>query len=137
MDRLLLLRYEDDSLRTFGILVVPPGDACHTVERPWLDNKPFVSCIPPGVYTLRPWESPTKGKCLKIEGCEPERTDCLIHRGNVVKDVTGCVAVGEYRGNLANAGRKEPAVLNSKLIMRQLLTRIVNPVTLEIREALG
>ena len=143
MSDFLLLRYEDEGKRTFGVLKMPDDELLHTLECPWQDNEPWVSCIPSGRYSLAVWESPKHGRCLKIIGCEPERTNCLFHAGNVVEDVTGCIAVGTYRGTLTYSPRKlvnAPAVLSSRKAMERLMKRAEGfdrqPI-LEIRDALG
>jgi len=49
-----LRRLKEDHRATLGELLDADGDhLCHTLENRWLDNKPRVSCIPPGVYPLR------------------------------------------------------------------------------------
>jgi len=51
-------RFTDKSIG--GSFYVDGEFICYSLERPWVDNKPFVSCIPKGVYTLVPHEY--KGK---------------------------------------------------------------------------
>ncbi|MFA0814041.1 DUF5675 family protein, partial [Microbulbifer epialgicus] len=53
---LTLTRFAYGSEATLGRLCV--GDRTfYTVERPWLGNKPFESCIPEGVYQCDPYSS--------------------------------------------------------------------------------
>ncbi len=74
----------------------------YTIEKPWLSNKPFESCIPHGIYKLKRYSSkrfpnsfylsnPNLG--VSLSGDTP-RTGILIHVGNFVEDVVGCIAVG-------------------------------------------
>lgn len=82
--------YED---RTMGAFQLPNGTIIYTIERPWLNNEPFKSCIPEGEYTCKSYSSerfPDVWKVCNVEG----RTHILIHIGNYVTDVVGCVAVG-------------------------------------------
>jgi len=71
-----------------------------TIEKPWLDNKPMVSCIPEGDYYMRKVDSPKFGPGKwEISGVE-NRTHILIHTANWAKDVLGCIGLG--RGLFAN-----------------------------------
>lgn len=80
---------------------------CYSLERPWADNKPFVSCIPKGVYTLEPHEY--KGKINTFALVNEElgvthwqenhstRYAILIHPANRPEELAGCIAPGlEY-----------------------------------------
>ena len=110
---LVLQRFvEDYEAPTFGRLMFS-SFSCYTVERPWLQNRPWVSCIPPGCYQLRrrmfnrgkpePYET--------LEICEvPNRTHILLHIGNVSRHVQGCVALGRRLGCVGH----EWAVLDSR-----------------------
>ena len=86
---------------TFGSLRVPivhGGDdykalLC-TCENPWKNNKPFISCIPPGVYPIERFESPKfkywSYKILNVKG----RCGNIFHIGNTEEDTDGCVLLG-------------------------------------------
>jgi hypothetical protein len=85
----------------------------YTLERPWVPSAvgpggtPSVSCVPDGRYTLVAHDSERHpntyqlwndslgvyGDALPI-GQAWGRTSILIHPGNVVADVIGCIAVG-------------------------------------------
>lgn len=63
---------------------------CCTLERPWLKNKVNVSCIPAGVYTIRPVKSPKFGSSFEV--CDVVgRSHILIHKGNYVSETQGCI----------------------------------------------
>lgn len=64
-----------------------------TVERPWLSNKPWVSCIPEGHYRISLHFSPRHKQCVKIHDV-PGRSNILIHKANVPTDLYGCIGVG-------------------------------------------
>ena len=64
-----------------------------SVERPWLNNKPNVSCIPDGDYFLEKADSPKFGECWKVLDVE-DRTHILIHPANWPRDVEGCIGLG-------------------------------------------
>jgi len=75
---------------------------CVTLERPWLDNKLNVSCIPEGIYELKLRESPIVKKMTHkryTQGWEvmdvKDREYVMIHPGNYVADSEACILVGE------------------------------------------
>ena len=77
------------------------NDQWHGLERPWLDNLPFQSCIPTGTYALLPWESPQFGAVyifvggsVGIQEGAGERYACLIHAANYTRQLQGCLALG-------------------------------------------
>ena len=86
---------------TFGILSV--GDErtiagfnpiCLTCERPWLGNQRGISCIPTGQYTCLRVNSPKFGDTFEVTGV-PQRSEILLHRGNIDDDSHGCIILGE------------------------------------------
>jgi hypothetical protein len=82
---------------TFGTLRYKDFE-CKTVERPWANNKPFISCIPPGIYPIKLGRF-NRGNYPCWEVCRvPNRTYIKIHRGNTARDVQGCIAVGSEFG---------------------------------------
>jgi len=64
-----------------------------TIERPWLDNQPNVSCVPEGSYSLIWRESPRFGWTWMLEDV-PDRTYILIHAGNFPRNFQGCIGLG-------------------------------------------
>lgn len=69
------------------------GKRFYTVERPWLDNKPYVSCIPTGAYMMQRRQSPRFGETWHVTGVE-DRTHILIHVANFPSDIQGCIGLG-------------------------------------------
>ena len=69
-----------------------------------LGGKNFESCVPDGTYELIPFSSekhPDSYALLNmaldvsiLQSAEPGRWAILIHSGNYVKDVVGCIAPG-------------------------------------------
>jgi hypothetical protein len=94
---------------TFGVLMVGLVPFALTVERPWLDNRKSVSCIPAGNYYCRRVNSPKFGDTFEVTDV-PGRTHILFHKGNLMGDSHGCIIVGEQFEPLK--GRQ--AVLSSK-----------------------
>ena len=107
--RITLERHAYLTDRTMGKLYVGP-EIFHTLERPWipslehLGGKNFESCVPDGTYVLQPFNSEKHPDCWSLlnenldvlvdQGGEPGRWAILIHSGNYVKDVVGCIAPG-------------------------------------------
>lgn len=129
MLHLTLNRLQDTGNETIGELRVEgkhelESTVFHTIERPWLDNKPRVSCIPPGTYKFAPhgWEkNSTASKTRVWELLDvPDRTGILIHVGNTSKDVIGCIAVGLSTGFIEG----HPACLQSKQAIEMLREHI-------------
>ena len=82
----------------------------YTIELPWLDNKPFESCIPTGEYSLKWKESPKFGWCYEVENVT-KRTDILIHVANYPSDVQGCIGVGmDLMGDRVAVSRSRDAM---------------------------
>lgn len=115
---------------TLGTLIFPNGKSFTIMERPALDNKQSVSCIPEGSYTLRQRTSPVVERTSKGEfpqGWEvtnvPNRSYIMFHVGNYVRNSDGCLLVGEnfsfHNGefmvtNSVKAFREFMAALSSK-----------------------
>ena len=64
-----------------------------TIERPWLGNKPFKSCIPPGMYPMERRSSAKFGDHYHVLDV-PERSLILIHPANYASELQGCIAPG-------------------------------------------
>ena len=63
-----------------------------TIELPWKENKKQVSCIPEGIYELRPRYSEKFKHHLVLENV-PNRSLILIHPANDAnKELQGCIA---------------------------------------------
>lgn len=69
------------------------GDQVFTMERGWLCNVPFQSCIPDGTYKLNAYSSPKYPDVWQIADV-PGRTHILIHTANYAKQLAGCIAPG-------------------------------------------
>ena len=65
-----------------------------TLERPWRNNDPDVSCIALGVYICNRVLSPKFGDTFQVMNV-PGRDHILFHKGNTEADTHGCILVGE------------------------------------------
>ena len=89
-----LIRISHTTNATFGVLLEEDIPFCVTLERPWLENKRSISCIPEGFYKCERVQSPRFGDTFEIEGVAG-RSHILFHKGNLLDDTHGCVLVGE------------------------------------------
>lgn len=130
MNILTLERFGYMPFGTYGKLIFPTGDTFCTVERPWLNNAPYISCIPEGIYNLGLRYSAVVKKASGgdyEEGWEvmnvPDRSYIMIHPGNWPSDVEGCIAVGSNLLMLAQSQHNWiPAVSNSRKTFRKVMT---------------
>ncbi len=88
---------------TNGELYVNNMLLCHTIELPWRDNWPLISCIPEGTYLLiKRYSERHKNHFLVMD--VPDRSLILIHPANdAKKELLGCIApvmelTGEGKG---------------------------------------
>ena len=82
---------------TMGMMFLGDGPALCTLELPWKGNAEDVSCIPNGTYGVILARSPKFGPNIPHVLDVPGRTDILIHPGNTVADITGCICPGLAR----------------------------------------
>ena len=114
-----IIRIERTPEAVFGVLTLDGAIVCLTLERPDLDNRQNVSCIPTGVYVCRRNDSPKFGESFKFMNV-PARSDILLHVGNTVDDSTGCVLLGSEYGELE--GKR--AVLESGKAFKKFMERM-------------
>lgn len=104
---------------TFGVLLDWKVPFCVTLERPWIDNKRSISCIPEGDYICERMQSPKFGDTFEITNV-PERSHILFHKGNLKDDTHGCILVGEQYEPL----RGENAVVASGKAFKEFKDRV-------------
>jgi hypothetical protein len=136
----LLLRVSESDQGTFGYLIFD-GQLLRTGELPWRENRPNISRIPAGIYTVCLRYSPKYGNVYEVKDVQG-RTYILLHQGNFCGDeslgfrtnVQGCILLGFKRGLLYG----QQAVLASTLARRRFET-VMNfePFTLEVRDGMA
>jgi hypothetical protein len=105
---------------TIGVLKDPEGlPRMLTLEEPWRKNERKVSCVPEGIYTCNPYNSPKFPRVWELQNVK-DRSLILFHSGNTVADTEGCILVG---GILTSFG-DELAILHSTEALN-LLRRLV------------
>lgn len=104
---------------TVGKLYANGAFVCNTIEKPWNDNQPMISCIPAGKYELNACVSPRFGKTYCLENPlldvslsgNTKRTHILIHKANAESQLYGCIAPVSSFGTIT--GFNEWCGLNS------------------------
>ena len=88
---MIIQRGEPQKDRTVGVLTLPDGQEHPTLERPWLDNQPNISCIPAGHYKFT---RDTHGRFQWFRVLDvPNRTDIEFHTGTKPEHSEGCILV--------------------------------------------
>lgn len=133
MQNLTLQRLTESPNGTWGVLFEESKKPlCWTLELPWKNNARNVSCIPPGAYKVVKRQS----KAFKGWVCElqdvPGRDGVLIHPGNTVLDIRGCILVGLQLGELVTPKGTMEAVVMSRSAMTRLLDSTGMEFSLEI-----
>lgn len=108
---LTLKRINLTNAYTEGELFIDDSYFCNTLEDPnrdynkngKFDNGEYKiynnTCIPFGTYKVQVTYSPRFKRNLPILLDVPEFTGIRIHRGNTVKDTSGCILVGNKSNN--------------------------------------
>lgn len=113
---LVLERQEHTDKSTIGSIYYNQEFVCYSLERPWLNNAPFISCIKEGVYQLEPHKY--KGRidtfALVGDGVSHwenglDRYAILIHSANYPSELGGCIAPALIKGH-NKVGKSRPAL---------------------------
>jgi len=131
-----LARISSTSDQTLGMMTLYdqhgfPFFVVHTLELPWLDNKKGESCIPLGSYIVEKRNSSKYGDHFHIINVEG-RSFILIHNANYVRQLRGCIAVGNSHTDIDGDGLRD--VTASKKTMKQLLKLMPDKFELTIYE---
>lgn len=115
---------------TIGLIQTPKLQL-FSMERPWLNNAPSISCIPEGAYSLEAHSSAKYPQVWALVGDQVahypktgvERAAILIHAANWVQELEGCVAPGFQIAWL----KRQVAVTNSQGALAALRDEIKDP----------
>lgn len=101
-----------------------------SLELPWRDNQPNLSCIPAGTYTAwRVYSGRFVRDVYQLQNV-PDRSAIEIHPANWAGDVEqgwysdlqGCICLGLYRSTLvAPNGRMQSAISQSTVALDKLM----------------
>ena len=130
----MLLKSAPSSLEsTIGDLYIDGAHECVTLELPWRQNRPQVSCIPAGTYQIGFKFSPHLGYRVPLVLGVPDRSEIEMHIANSAKDIRGCIGVGLTKGtDWINSSASAFKVLMAKLEAAEAAGQ---PITLEVVRA--
>jgi hypothetical protein len=122
-------KYRNDG--TFGTLYIDDWPVCVTLELPWKNNDPQVSCIPTIQTYAERVESLKFGNTFEVKNV-PNRTHILFHGANTIADLLGCIGLAEFYHRFAGqAGVANPSK-GAAMIEFHQLTKDVNKFDLHI-----
>lgn len=136
--RLVRHSFSDQGVAGYMFFENEDEAAFATLELPWRNNRPGMSCIPRGAYDCVWRVSPKFGPCYHILDV-PGRSNILFHHGNYAgdklkglrTDSLGCILLGNKHGVLG--GQK--AVTGSRAARTAFETRLdKSPFLLTISE---
>lgn len=73
-----------------GKMLYPDDSYTWCLERPWLNNIPYLSCIPYGKYLVSP-DDTGRFRYFRVMDV-PMRTDIEFHAANRVEELAGCLS---------------------------------------------
>ena len=88
-----VFRYAYHPVGTMGFFDLD-GHRLYTIERPWLNNKPYESCIIEGIYTANSYASEKYPFSFELQEVPNRSVILFCHVANYPKDVQGCFGVG-------------------------------------------
>ena len=127
MQELKLNREILSNKAVLGTLILDGQELCKTLENPWLNNTPTISCIPAGKYIAKKYSSEKYPDVWELKDV-PNRSYILIHNGNLEKHTQGCILVGRDWGFLDG----ELAVLSSVPTLNGLRRKLNDEFVIEI-----
>ncbi len=92
-----IIRVVQSDQGTFGVLLLQGEAFCVTLERDWKNNERNVSCIPLGEYLCQRTKSWRFGDAFMVRKV-PGRSHILLHKGNKIKNTSGCILLGRQFG---------------------------------------
>ena len=128
---MLIVRDSYTDQNVLGSLFMGAEHVYYTLERPWLNNRRSVSCIPVGEYKGAVQYSP-RFKALLPELLDvPGRSQILIHAGNTEADTQGCILLGMGRDDVARTIQSSRVAVG-KLLASRVRAREAARASLEI-----
>jgi len=143
MADVVLQREPSTDQGTKGAIIVIGKGSWPTLELPWRENQPQISCIPAGVYECALGWSQHFAAMLYHVLDVPGRADVEIHKGNWAgdtalgyhSDVRGCGLIGKSSGYI-EPYPKQQALLESGVGLREFMDALAGKAfSLEIRDA--
>ena len=114
---------------TIGIINHNSGFRCVSLELPYINNQPFLSCVPEGLYWCAKRVSHKNGQVFELENVI-NRSAIQCHPGNYTRQIEGCILPGEAIKDIDRDGILD--VTNSKATHRKLMSILSTRFVLEI-----
>ncbi len=131
MNGLVLERQEFSKDWIIGSFYYDGEFICYSLERPYLDNAPNISCVPEGEYELKYHRYKGKldtfaliGETVSHFPSDKQRNLILIHPANKVHELQGCIATGTTK--LSGEGRMVKSLDAHKKLMNIILVKNIN-----------
>lgn len=118
---------------TFGVFLWNNFPVCVTIELPWRDNLPEVSCIPTLSTICKRVNSPRHGDTFEI--IVPGRTHILFHGANTISDLLGCIGLAEFYHRFEGKAGVANPFKGAAMIEFHQITFGLNEFNLEITDA--
>jgi len=116
---------EDPALGTFGMVAKEKVPFCCSLELPWRQNKNDISCIPANAYVCERFTHKDLGLAYRVIGV-PGRSGVLIHIGNLVKEIRGCILLGNSFDVVTTKAGSGPGVAASRQALFELMAATNN-----------
>jgi len=128
-----IIRLEINKTGIISSLIIDNEWFCITLERPWKDNRPNISCIPTGLYKCKRVKSGLVRKLTRyvwdetfeVIGVEG-RSLIRFHSGNFPYNSKGCILVGSHAGKLRDENDLKRAILNSGKTFNRFMNQLIN-----------
>lgn len=119
MNTITITRLFPTTLATIGTISIDENPICWSLEPAWKINKKAESCIIPGIYFYKHYDSPKFGRrCIQLLDVY-NREYVAMHSGNTHKDTKACIIPGMFIGELNNL----TAVLQSNKAMDLIVSQ--------------
>ena len=134
--KLIVERFSDDGKETLSNITLVDNGAilfsCCGMELPDKQNQRRISCIPKGEYDCikRDATASIPYQHILIKDV-PNRSGICLHKANYVKQLLGCIAVGDKFVDINNDGLKD--ITNSGKTFNVLMTLVPNAFKIEIK----
>jgi hypothetical protein len=88
--KLTLERIADvPSMGTLSTVYIDGNAFCYAMEQNWMNNQPFVSCVPDGAYELEEFKSNKYGSTFALYSPE---NNVYANKGDMVNDMVDMLA---------------------------------------------
>lgn len=125
-----LIRVKENGKTSFGILMTEDYPICLTIENKWLNNRPFLSCIPTGVYKAERYYSRKFQTETFIVHVGQGRSGIIFHPGNTHLDTHGCILpVEKYSLQYGRKGEQFPIPLQGGSLSQFALEKFKKELT--------